>query len=740
MEYSSELRKFINGQNFYTGVRVTAGVIIPVIILHYFNLLSLTMAIPLGALCVGLTDSPGPVHHRRNSLIASVIINFIIAIISGFLHAYTALVILEIIVFAMFFSLIGVYGSRINSIGLIALLVFVFNIDGRISNQKILENALLFSAGGIWYALFSLLLYRLRPYKLIQQLLGECLIELSAYMKTKAAFYKPYDNYNFLYDDLMKSQIVIQQQQEDLREILFKTRTIISESTTKGRILMLMFLDSIDLFERIMTSQQDYNKLHQAFDGTNILHNIYQVISALANELNEIGLAVQSGNSAESLINIDELLQQTQNAFDDLKKRSLNAETVENFITLRQILNNLQDISERIKRLQQCTTYDKKISKQFKQNVQLENFVTRHEVDPQLFLENLNLQSNQFRHAARLTIALLIGYIISLSFPLGHGYWILLTIVTIMKPAYSITRQRNINRLTGTFIGAAIGFLLLFYIENNTLLLIIMIIAMIISYSLLKVNYLISIVGITLYVLISFHFLYPTGFKTVLTDRIIDTIIGSVIASVISISVLPVWQHEQIGEYILKALEANKNYFLIVAKTFAEKIVDITAFKLARKAAFVALANLSDNFQRMVSEPKSKQQNLKEYHQFVSTSHMLTSYIASLSYYAQGNSQQFSTIEFEPFIKQIDEQFKEAINIYNHSSKKNISINSFNQNVKMTVEELLSERKKEMREAKNAETSLVRKKLSFLKPISDQFQLISTIVADESKILMKIYV
>jgi len=58
--------------------------------------------------------------------------------------------------------------------------------------------------------------------------------------------------------------------------------------------------------------------------------------------------------------------------------------------------------------------------------------------------------------------------------------------------------------------------------------------------------------------------------------------------------------------------------------------MDITAYKLARKNVYVSSANLGSAFQRMLSEPKSKQQNSKEIHKFVVLNHMLSSYTATL--------------------------------------------------------------------------------------------------------------
>ncbi len=51
---------------------------------------------------------------------------------------------------------------------------------------------------------------------------------------------------------------------------------------------------------------------------------------------------------------------------------------------------------------------------------------------------------------------------------------------------------------------------------------------------------------------------------------------------------------------------------------------------------------------------------MQQYHQFVATSHTLTSYIASLSYYAQRTGNKYASEEFIPLVQQIDKQFQVA--------------------------------------------------------------------------------
>ena len=104
LNYINEFTKFITGQYLTKGLRITVGAILPAWILYRLNLLSVGIALPLGALMVSLTDSPGPIHHRRNGMLASNILNFIVAVIIGYTRSYPWLLAIELTVLS-FFSL-----------------------------------------------------------------------------------------------------------------------------------------------------------------------------------------------------------------------------------------------------------------------------------------------------------------------------------------------------------------------------------------------------------------------------------------------------------------------------------------------------------------------------------------------------------------------------------------------------------------------------------------------------------
>lgn len=200
------------------------------------------------------------------------------------------------------------------------------------------------------------------------------------------------------------------------------------------------------------------------------------------------------------------------------------------------------------------------------------------------------------------------GFIVASALNIGHSYWVLLTIVVILKPAFSLTKKRNSDRLAGTFAGVLIAIVIMYLVNNNTALLAFLVIFMAGGYTFMRTNYFMSVLLMTIYLLIFYHLLNPNDFKILLKDRIADTLIGSFIAFAASNFLFPSWERKNFKPLMIAMLSDIKDYFSVTAEAFSGKEIDPSAKQLARKNALVALANLSDAFNRMLSEPKSQQQ------------------------------------------------------------------------------------------------------------------------------------
>jgi len=150
----------------------------------------------------------------------------------------------------------------------------------------------------------------------------------------------------------------------------------------------------------------------------------------------------------------------------------------------------------------------------------------------------------------------------------------------------------------------------------------------------------------TIYIFLSFNFLRPGNVNLIFKDRLLDTLIGGVITFLVAYFILPVWEHTQNLALMKKSSKSNLDYFRLVMDHFLKKDINDEDFRLKRKNAIIDLANLSDNFQRMISDPKNQQRKLETVHQFVTTTHLITAYIASLSQYAK-TGHDFPEIDLE---------------------------------------------------------------------------------------------
>lgn len=729
MDYIKEYKSFVNSHYLSEGVRITAGIVLPAVVLNYFNLLSVGVVVALGAMCVSVTDNPGPVHHRKNGMIACIIINTIMAGVAGLLAPFPFLLGILIVLACFIFSMIGVYGSRVNSIGLSALLIMVLNIDRQHQGWELLSNAAYIFAGGVWYMLLSLLLHSFRPYKLAQQALGDCIMATADYLRVRSSFYRKEVDYERTYQQMLEEQIAVHEKQNLVRELLYKSRHIIRDSTTTGRTLVMIFTDIVDLFERTMNSYQDYKAMHEAFGEDDILQKYRELILELSNELDEIGIAVKSGEASAETDKLADHIEDAVKYFEDFRDRRRTADNLDSFINLRHILNSIGDIANRIHTLHLYTTYDKEIVKKAAMPSDYDQFVSHEKIDLKILKDNFTLQSNTFRHALRISIATLAGFIISLFFPFGHSYWILLTIIVILKPAYSLTKKRNYERVIGTIAGAVIGIVILHFVKNNDALFVIMLCLMLATYSLWRTNYMFSVVFMTPYILLLFHLITDASFKTILSDRIIDTAIGSAIAFLANISLLPAWEHEKIAKYMLEALTSNKNYFKNVSAAFTGNPVTNTEYKVSRKNAFVALANLSDAFSRMMAEPKRKQKSIKELHQFVVLNHMLTSHIATLASYVRPLSEKYASPDFAPAINRILARMDDGEKILGEEEAEQVVMDdSTSDIIQQRLQNLLNGRREEIK--KGIQQSETQKKLTEFKPLADQFNFIGNLSKD----------
>lgn len=626
-----DTQDFLLSNYFAEGLRITFGVLCPSLIMAHYGMLQYGMTLSLGALCVSIVDSPGPIQHRRNAMFVTTALLFLVTIIVGLTNKSDIFIGILLVAFSFIFSMLFLYGARAASIGTSVLLIMILSIDDVRPWQEVIFYSMLVFIGSIWYTSLSYIIYRLRPYRLAQQTLSDSIHEIADFLRAKAKFYSQHTNYEKNYAQLLQLQVDVHQKQDEVREVLFKTREIVRESTPQGRFLLIVFTDTVDLFEQVMSTYYNYKQLHEQFDSVGILSHYEEAINKIADSLDDIAFALKSGGTPSLAENLENDLANLRNEISELEQNKSEEYNTLGIIALRNIEVNIENIVGRIKTINKY--FNKKEQRKIKKgDVDVGKFVTSQEINFKLLVNNLTFSSSTFRHSVRVAIVMFVGFVVARSLDFAHSYWILLTILVISKPGFSLTKERNYHRIIGTVAGAFLGMAVLHYVHDKNTLFVVLILFMIAGYSFQRKNYVVSVLFMTPYILIMFDFL-GMGTMSIAKERIYDTLIGSGIALMASYSLFPNWEHEKVKEAMTNMIKSNQWYFTEVTKLYFEKGFDLTNYKLARKEVYVNTSNLASMFQRMFSEPKSKQMHIKELHQFTVLNHLLSSYIASLSLY-----------------------------------------------------------------------------------------------------------
>lgn len=654
-----EARFFFFSQYFADGLRITLEILLPALIFSYFGHFATGLIVSMGAFCVSITDIPGPVSHKRNAMFFCTILIFLTTIVTGFARLNVYTMGLEILVLSFILSMFLVYGNRAGAVGSAAMVIMILMMDEPIKPSQVFQHATLVLAGGLWYMGLSQLFSRIRPYRPAQRALGASIHEIAKFLRIKADFYSIKTDLEADYSKLVAQQIVVSEKQDAVRELFFKTRMIVKESTKTSRLLILTFIEVVDLFEDIMATYYDYTAIRERFGKTGILDDIAAIIKNMSLELDNIGFAIQANIPYKRETDIGKQLEKLKNRIDAISESDKEKST----LVLKKVLVNMRNLDYRLDNI--FNYFNAKATKHIHSTGAMEysRFVSHQPFNLKILKDNLNFKSAIFKHSLRVALACLFGFILTKLIGYGeHSYWVILTISVILKPAFSLTKQRNIQRLAGTVIGGIIGAVILIFVPDKNLLFVFLLIFMIGTYSFLRTNYIMLVIFVTPYVFILFQFL-GIGHLDLIQERILDTLLGCGIALTASYLIFPSWESEQLGVFMQKVLNANLNYLQKLTEILSGKEVAIADYKLSRKEVYISSANLASAFQRMLSEPKSRQKNKKDIHQFVVLNHILSSNIATI---ASG----MLLKERPVYGKENLRPLKQALSVLTHSLKK----------------------------------------------------------------------
>jgi uncharacterized membrane protein (TIGR01666 family) len=655
-----EIRKFIDSIHFTNALKVTIAAVIPVMLFSFLGKFEMGFAIALGAFFTYPSDIPSNLKHKINGILVTAFLVAGINLVVNIVYPYSWIFypFLSLLIFLI--AMISVYGQRATMVSFSGLIAVSLAFSSINTGWAMVQHSGLILAGGLFYLLISLIFHYIRPNRYIELQIAECIKLTAKYLKLRGDLWTVNADKKAIIEKQLHLQVELNTIRQNIREVLISSHTT-SGSSNQNRKMLLVFISLVEILEVALSTAFDHDKLHQKFDDhPKVLLTYQRLAYNLAASLKQLSKSVTKRTKYISKHTLLSDLNSLQLAIADYENDLGKTEASEGVFMLTTMLQYAEKQVEKIKIVERAFTLAVN-SLDFKGiDKDLEKFLTPQYYPLSTLTENLSFSSTIFRHSLRLTITLMVGFIIGNILPFQNVYWILLTIIVIMRPGYGLTKERSFHRIIGTVLGGLIAFAILFLIKDNIVISILSILCMLLGFSFTQINYKVSATFVTMYVVFIYGIVTP-NIADVVQYRILDTVVGAVLAFLANHFLWPSWEFLNIPIYLEKSIKANQNYLKEISQFYNKKGSVPTSYRLARKNAFIEIGNLMASFQRMVQEPKSKQKQLPQVYKLAVLNHSLLSSSASLGTYIQSHKTTSASEAFNVVVDTVIKNLDNAI-------------------------------------------------------------------------------
>nr|WP_317632541.1 FUSC family protein [uncultured Flavobacterium sp.] len=614
----------VNDDHFYNGLKITFCAVVIFAFFFKGENYSRILGMILGLSLASPIDISSSLKDKISGLALAAVTVPIITLLLSYVYNHVILfyVIFSLLVFIS--ALISIYGLRANQFSFMLLLGISLSFLDISNTENSLFNSLNMFYGGCIYFVVSLIFYLIRPNKYIDLQLAICIEHISDYLRLRSKLWEENPDVDAIEEQQLVLQVKINQSFQLINQFLEENKKrIINSAHNRKVILASSFINEI-MELALSTTFKNKDIQTQTRDQSKIKTEIKDITNCFATTLNELSENIKLKNKFQPT---NDLIQ----SFGNIKNQINQIQNLDNEkqLYLNNILDYLDNQVKKIRALERVFSENISVSDISVNQQDLQKYFSPKQYRFKTLLENLSFKSIYFKYATRLTLAMLVALFIGSFFQFKQEYWILSTIVLIMQPGYGLTKNRMNQRVVGTIIAGLLGICILFFTSNSLTLAVLTTLAMLFSAWFSSSNYKLGVVFNTLYMILLFGIL-KTGVELNVFQRVIDTMLGAVIAFLATNYLWPSWEFLSIKPNLIISIQSAKNYINTFRDIYMQKSTDELALQDSRQNAFISVGNLMQSYQRMVQEPKDKQQNRAQLYEIAIINQSLIGAVASL--------------------------------------------------------------------------------------------------------------
>jgi uncharacterized membrane protein YccC len=573
------------------------------------------VAAATGALCVSVSDRTDPLRQKLRIMGLAFLGTVFFTALSSFAGFSPAAFIAAAAFTGLWTGLISAYGRWVLSLAMSCVLAFVFAMGQHFASPSdAADHLILTVCGALCYTVYAVIVAWLFDDRARRLLLAEAMRAFASYLRAKAALYNPDADRSVTFRALIDAHATLADRLQAARDSLFARR---SHRMQLKRIDTLIAL--LDAFETVLSSDADIETLRNA-PQRDLMWRLNGFVYQMADEVERLVLALRFRHGHATPQNRAEETRQLQDAVAEAAAATPDEPVIHALIATA---NKLVLADSYIAGLARVLDDDSAPSA-VAASLDLELFRQEMPQGLGLLLRQFRWRAPALRYGIRLSLAMTTGLALTLIFPrFAHANWILLTIALIMRANFSVTRQRRWDRVTGTLIGCAVAVFLINTVPTPLLLLFI-VLAVGTSHAYGLIAYRVTAIGASVSSLLLLHFvdplLHPQFF-----ERIVDTLIGAGLSWAFS-HLLPYWERNDLPHTVRGLLDADAAF----ADAALRRAPISQRYRLARKRALDAVAQLSGAIRRLADEPNTNRRALVTLGELLGANYLLASDLSSM--------------------------------------------------------------------------------------------------------------
>ncbi|NVM91372.1 FUSC family membrane protein [Variovorax sp. SG517] len=589
-----------------------------------------------GVIVTAPPDLPGPRRGKFLQMLPAPLIGLPLFFAVQMLHSAPIRLGLLLVPATFMAFLAMAWGKRGIPIAIAVMFSMVFSMatQAPAGMADVIERTWHFGLGAGLYVIWATLANLALNGRFRTQSIADVLYSLAALMRTEASQFLPQDETRDVRDVPAPMLGRLLREQAALADQLQATRDIVLESprTPRRQRLAAMLVIVLEMRDQLLASELDLDTLRAHPAHAEALIEMRRVLEELADETIALADALMFGRQPDAVPDRRPRLAAIHVSADDSAEGGGHIGPTAAMLA-RGLASRIGHINDEVLRLSAMARGDVEPNLAVvRANWQL--FVSPTDWSLRPFFTLWSWDQPPLRHAIRAALAIAAGYAIAVSMPWGsHDYWILLTIVVVLRGSLSQTLERRNARVAGTLLGCVLAVGLLSAHPSALMLLVIVTVSQAIAHSFAVRRYLITAVAATVLGLVQAHML-NVGVAPIfaLFERIADTLIGAALAWAFCY-VLPSWERTQLPALVARVLTAQARHARLALGLGQLKAIDSSPeleWRLARREAYDSLSALVQATQRSLSEPRAVQPPLEPLEHLQAHSYQLLAQLSAV--------------------------------------------------------------------------------------------------------------